>query len=232
MPDCGTVTDDLGGMRRRYLLGRLLEEDMAPEPVAQFRAWLAEAVAAGLPEPNAMVLSTADQDAWPASRIVLLKELDARGFVFYTNLRSRKARDLRGNPAASLCFPWIAMERQVTANGMVEALRRDEVAAYWRTRPRESQLGAWASDQSAPIGSRAELEARAEKVARRFPGEIPLPDHWGGFRVVPDAVEFWQGGPGRLHDLLRYARTPGSKGAPAVWLAGAPGVWRLSRLCP
>ena len=208
----------LARMRRRYATARLLEHHVAREPFAQFRSWLHDAVTAALVEPNAMVLATADAHARPSARHVLLKELDTRGFVFFTNLGSRKARELAANPWASLCFPWFTMERQVVVCGGVERLSVAESGAYWATRPRESQIGAWASAQSTVIGSRADLEAAAAEVARRHPAEIPLPEFWGGYRVVPETVEFWQGGPGRLHDRLRYRR--------------ADDTWALERLAP
>lgn len=215
------MTDEgltLARMRRRYAAARLLERDVAAEPYAQFRTWLHDAVTAGLPEPNAMVLSTATTDGRPSSRHVLLKELDVHGFVFFTNHGSRKATELAANPWASLCFPWFGMERQVVAAGAVSRVADEESIAYWVTRPRESQLGAWASDQSSVIGSRAELEQAAREVDRRFPDDVPLPPFWGGYRVVPESVEFWQGGPGRLHDRIRYRR-----GAEA---------WVIERLAP
>ena len=151
---------------------------------------------------------------------MLLKELDDAGFVFYTNLRSRKAVEISVNPGVSLCFPWIVMERQVVVTGDAAQVPRDEAAAYWVTRPRESQLGAWASDQSSVLASRDELERSAAAMAERFTGDVPLPEFWGGFRVTPDSIEFWQGGPARLHDRLRYSRRAGS------------GPWWLERLAP
>lgn len=191
---------------------------MAVDPFAQFRSWLHDAVTAGLPEPNAMVLATAAADGAPSTRHVLLKELDSKGFVFFTNQGSRKVSEMTQNPHVSLCFPWFSMERQVVVCGTASPVAREESEAYWNTRPRESQIGAWASPQSAVISSREELEAAAADVAGRFPDDVPLPDFWGGFRVVPQTVEFWQGGPGRLHDRLRYRR--------------ADGHWELQRLAP
>lgn len=213
------MEDDLAAMRRGYRSKRLLESTVPPEPIALFRAWLADVVRRALPEPNAMVLATVDVAGRPSTRHVLLKDVDADGFVFFTNLGSRKASDIATNPEVALCFPWFAIERQVVVCGTAAPVPREAVAAYWATRPRESQIGAWASAQSAVIGSRAELEERAASMAARFPGEVPLPDFWGGFRVAPRMVEFWQGGPARLHDRLRYERV-------------SDGGWRLERLAP
>ncbi|HEU0212798.1 MAG TPA: pyridoxamine 5'-phosphate oxidase [Jiangellaceae bacterium] len=212
------MTDGLASMRMHYPAGRLLESEAPAEPVGQFRAWLAAAIAAGLPEPNAMVLATATPDGRPSARHVLLKAVDDTGFVFFTNLASRKATELAANSAVALCFPWFAMARQVVVNGTATPISRSAVAEYWVSRPRDSQLGAWASRQSAVIGSRDDLEAAATAAARRFPGPVPLPEFWGGYRVEPDEVEFWQGAPGRLHDRLRYTRTENG--------------WLLERLAP
>lgn len=213
-----SVTDDpLASMRRHYDRPPLLESDLAPTPIDQFAWWLEDAVGADVAEPNAMVLSTV-HDGEPRSRHVLLKHADADGFVFYTNLTSDKARDVAAEPRVSLCFPWLAMQRQVIVNGTALRVPREEAWVYWRSRPRDSQIGAWASHQSAVIGSRAELEHAADEMALRFPGDVPLPDFWGGYRVRPATVEFWQGGPGRLHDRLRYRR--------------ADGGWVIERLAP
>jgi pyridoxamine 5'-phosphate oxidase len=197
---------DLASLRRAYLLRGLDENDLASDPVTQFHHWLADAVKFGLPEPNAMALATSDADARPAVRHVLLKGCDDRGFVFYTNLGSRKGRHLSANPWAALAFPWFPMERQVLVTGPVQRVSDEETLAYWRSRPRESQLGAWASPQTTVVESRAVLERLLQEVAERYPEEIPLPEFWGGYRVVPEAVEFWQGRVGRLHDRLRYQR--------------------------
>lgn len=198
----------LRSMRVRYTPGPLLEHDVDPSPLVAVRRWLGDAVAADLPEPNAMVLSTAGASGRVSSRHVLLKEMDATGFVFYTNLRSRKAAQIAENAAAALCFPWFEMSRQVCVEGTVHVLDRSTVADYWRVRPRESQLGAWASDQSSVIESRDALHARLAEVEKQFPvgTDVPVPDVWGGFRLVPTRVELWQGQPGRLHDRLVYER--------------------------
>lgn len=203
----GADVPSLADMRVRYVPGPLRERDVDPSPYEQFAVWLRDATAAGLPEPNAMVLSTVDPGGRPSGRHVLLKELDGTGFVFYTNLTSRKARALGVNPVASVCFPWFAMSRQVVASGTVERVAAATAAAYWAQRPRESQLGAWASHQSRPIESREALSERLAAVTARFAdGPVPLPDFWGGYRLVPDSVELWQGQPGRLHDRLLYSR--------------------------
>ncbi|MFI5711939.1 pyridoxamine 5'-phosphate oxidase [Kribbella sp. NPDC051620] len=200
---------DLQDMRETYGLGELLEEQVDADPLKQFGLWLAQAVDAGLHEPNAMVLATADQEGKPSARIVLLKGLDERGFVFYTNQQSRKADDLAANPACALVFPWHAMERQVRVEGTAGKLPADEVDAYFASRPRGSQLGAWASQQSQPVESRAELDLQYESYERQWPEgtEISTPYFWGGYRIVPATIEFWQGRTGRLHDRLQYQRS-------------------------
>ncbi|WP_231947582.1 pyridoxamine 5'-phosphate oxidase [Jiangella sp. DSM 45060] len=216
------MEEGLPRMRRRYTSGRLLEGDLAPDPFDEFRAWLHDAVTMGMAEPNAMVLGTTSADGRPSSRTVLLKGIDDGAFVFFTNTGSRKATEIAANPWVSLCFPWIAMERQVLVCGAASAVSREATLAYWLTRPRESQIGAWASHQSAVIGTRADLEAAAAAVGERFPDEVPLPDFWSGYRVVPDTVEFWQGGVARLHDRLRYRRASG----------GPDDAWVVERLAP
>ncbi|MFI6940513.1 pyridoxamine 5'-phosphate oxidase [Streptomyces sp. NPDC050418] len=219
-PADGTGGPDPAAMREQYRTTPLLEGDLAADPMSQFGRWFAEAASAGLDEPNAMVVSTADTDGRPSARTVLLKAYGVRGFVFYTNYTSRKARELGANPAVSLLFPWHRMARQVNVTGRAERVTREETEAYFASRPHGSQLGAWASAQSSVIGSRAELERGYEELAARYPaGEpVPVPPHWGGFLVVPEAVEFWQGRENRLHDRLRY-------------VAEGDG-WRVERLAP
>lgn len=214
---------DLAAMRRAYAAGGLSEADAATEPVAQFGRWFEDAVQAGLPEPNAMVLTTCTRDGTPSARIVLLKEYDERGFTFYSNARSRKGRELAQNPRAALVFPWHAMERQVRVEGGVELLDRAWTARYFQLRPRSSQLGAWASEQSEVIADRAALDAAASAVAQRWPGDVPvpLPDAWTGYRVRIETIEFWQGRDSRLHDRLRYRRG-----------AVGEGAWVIERLAP
>ncbi|MBD9724999.1 pyridoxamine 5'-phosphate oxidase [Streptomyces caniscabiei] len=209
-------------MRKQYRADGLDESELAAGPMEQFGRWFLQAAQEGAVfEPNAMVVSTADAEGHLSSRTVLMKAYDADGFVFYTNYDSRKARDLAENPYVSLLFPWHALARQVIVTGTAVRTGRDETAAYFRTRPHGSQLGAWASAQSSVISSRAELDAAYEELLARYPeGEqVPVPPHWGGFRVVPQSVEFWQGRWNRLHDRLRYVAEPG-------------GSWRVERLSP
>jgi pyridoxamine 5'-phosphate oxidase len=207
-------------MRERYRGTPLLGSDLAAAPMDQFARWFNDTAATRLHEPNAMIVSTAGQDGRPSSRTVLLKGYDDRGFVFFTNYTSRKGREIGANPYVSLLFPWHPVARQIIVTGTAARVGRDETAAYFRTRPHGSQLGAWASDQSSPVGTREELLARYEDLAARYPeGEqVPVPPQWGGFRVTPETVEFWQGHENRLHDRLRYVREGGD--------------WRVERLCP
>ncbi|MDK0521310.1 pyridoxamine 5'-phosphate oxidase [Streptomyces sp. ML-6] len=208
-------------MREQYRSEAFTEDMLADDPMRQFAHWFRQVAVGGmLHEPNAMVVSTATPQGRPSSRTVLLKKYDERGFVFFTNYESRKGRELAANPYVSLLFPWHPMARQVIVNGRAERVGREETVAYFRTRPHGSQLGAWASAQSTVIGTREELIARYEELAARYPeGEhVPVPPHWGGYRVVPDTIEFWQGHPNRLHDRLRYVREGKD--------------WRVERLCP
>jgi pyridoxamine 5'-phosphate oxidase len=207
-------------MRRSYDRAGLDESALAPTWHQQLRRWFDEAVAApAVLDPNAVALATADQFGRPAVRTVLVKRLDEGGIVFYTNYESAKGRDLADRPYASALFAWSALERQVRLSGGVERIPAPETAAYFASRPRGSQLGAWASAQSRPVASRAELDDALAEVSRRFgDGEVPVPPNWGGFRLVPDEVEFWQGRPNRMHDRLRFRATPGG--------------WLLERLAP
>lgn len=213
-------------LRVTYAEGTFEASDLAASPLEQFRSWFDQAVAhEGIVEPNAMVLATADASGTPSSRTVLLKGADDRGFAFFTNLTSRKSRELRVNPRASVTFPWFAMHRQVVVVGDVVELGRDEVLAYFRSRPHESQLGAWVSEQSEVIDSRDVLDRNWRDLHDRYPvgSDVPLPEHWGGWLIRPNVVEFWQGRPSRLHDRLRYRGT-GS--------LAESSAWQIERLAP
>jgi pyridoxamine 5'-phosphate oxidase len=201
-------------------LPQLREVDMDADPLRQFQTWFAQVLDANLPQPYGMTLATAAADGTPSARMVLLRGLDERGFVFFTNYDSRKGQELAANPRAALVFYWPQLDRQVRIEGQVEVLAAEESDRYFATRPRESQLSAWASPQSEVIASRKVLERRMEEVQAQFAGgAVPRPPRWGGYRVVPTVIEFWQGRPGRLHDRLCYQRRP-------------DGSWRLQRLAP
>jgi len=200
------------------------EASVAPDPMGQFERWFAEAVNAQMREPNAMTLATVGSDGHPSARIVLLKGADDRGFVFFTNYASRKGHELASRPRAALLFFWPELERQIRIEGTVSRVDANESADYFAGRPRSSQLGAWASPQSEPIANRAELEARFAECAERYRDEsapVPCPPHWGGYRVYPDSIEFWQGRASRLHDRIRYRRTQAH-----------PTAWTIDRLAP
>jgi len=210
----------LADLRKNYSLGSLDAADVDADPIRQFQTWFAQALDAQLPEPNAMTVATVDADGRPAARILLIKGVDERGFVFFTNYDSRKGRELGANPHAALLFHWVELERQVRIEGRVEKTSDAESDAYYQSRPLGSRIGAWASEQSAVIDSRAQLEAREREISAQYGDAPPRPPHWGGFRLVPDAIEFWQGRPSRLHDRIRYTRE------------NAQAPWRIDRLAP
>jgi pyridoxamine 5'-phosphate oxidase len=206
-------------LRREYAKARLDEGTVSADPITEFARWFEEAVKAEVEEPNAMTLATASTDGIPSARIVLLKGFDQRGFVFFTDYRSQKGAELEQNPRAALVFYWPELERQVRITGVVSTIARAESEVYFRTRPRGSRISAWVSHQSQVIASRKQLEERIPELESRFPGdEVPLPPYWGGFRLAPAAMEFWQGRPSRLHDRIRYLRDGGA--------------WRIERLSP
>lgn len=210
--------DDIASLRKNYERAELDESASLPDPIAQFSLWLQQALEAQLPEPNAMTLATVGAQGRPSSRIVLIKGVDARGIVWYTNYDSRKGHELAANPYASLQFHWVEMERVVRIEGRVEKTTAAESDAYFASRPLDSRIGAWASPQSQVIASRAVLVANAAKIGVQYLLQPPRPPHWGGYRLVPDSFEFWQGRPSRLHDRLRYRL--------------ADGQWLRERLAP
>jgi pyridoxamine 5'-phosphate oxidase len=213
------MTQSIADLRQNYTLQALNEADVDPDPIRQFQRWLDQAIAAELPEPNAMTLATATRDGIPSARIVLLKGLDMRGFTFYTNYESRKGQELAENPQAALVFLWTVLERQVRIEGQVEKVTAAETDAYFQSRPLASRLGAWASEQSRVIRDREVLEQRFAELKATYADEmVPCPPHWGGYRVIPHQIEFWQGRTSRLHDRLRYRLEQGN--------------WLLERLAP
>jgi len=212
------MDEEIKRSRKSYLTGVLDSVSPGTDPVQMFGQWMNDAIAAGVEEPNGMALATASADAVPAVRVVLLRGFDVRGFTFYTNYESAKGRDLAENPRASAAFWWQPLERQVRIGGRVERVPVEESEAYFHSRPRGHQLAGWASQQSRVIQGRGELDVRAEAAATRFPGEVPLPDFWGGYRLVPDRMEFWQGRENRLHDRFLFERRQGT--------------WSVVRLAP
>jgi pyridoxamine 5'-phosphate oxidase len=211
---------DIAGFRHEYIGEGLRRADLAPDPIKQFDNWFAAAVAANIHDANAMALATATTDGKPSARIVLLKDFDERGFVFYTNYASEKGRQLEQNPRAALVFYWMEVERQIRIEGTVKKVSREKSEHYFRTRLAGAQIGAWASHQSEVIDGRRVLDARLAEMTQRFAGgEIPLPPHWGGYRLAPETIEFWQGRANRLHDRFRYRRQP-------------DGSWIIDRLAP
>jgi pyridoxamine 5'-phosphate oxidase len=211
---------DLQGIRRDFLRGTLSREDLLENPVAQFQLWLDQALSTELTDPTAMVLATSSREGQVSQRVVLLKDLDERGFVFFTNYESRKAREIGSNSKVSLHFPWFAIERQVMVCGVAEKVSVEESKAYFQSRPRESQLAAWASPQSRVLSSREVMMQQLQVLDKKYAdSEIPLPEFWGGFRVRPCQIEFWQGGAHRLHDRFVYTLQAG-------------GNWEIERLAP
>jgi pyridoxamine 5'-phosphate oxidase len=215
------MSDPFADLRREYADGGLTESDLAEDPFAMFQRWYDDAVAAEIYEPNAMVVASVSADGRPSARMVLLKGFSPEGWVFFTNLGSRKGAELLGNGHCALLFPWHPLERQVRVDGLATGLPRADVDAYFAQRPRNSRLGAHASHQSHQVASRQELDDAWAAADAAYPDDVPVPDEWGGFRVAPEAVEFWQGRPGRMHDRLVYRRTD-----------PASGGWSVQRLAP
>lgn len=212
------MDDKISQIRRSYLTGELDEASVGSNPIAMFGAWMDAAIESGIDEPNGMSLATVSADGAPSVRIVLLRGFNEHGFVFFTNYDSAKGRDLLANPRAAMTFWWQPLERQVRITGRVERIAREESDAYFRTRPRGHQLSAWASRQSRRVEHREELQALAAEVETLFPGEVPLPDFWGGYRLMPERIEFWQGRENRLHDRFLFERQAGE--------------WTVTRLAP
>ncbi len=214
------MSRDLSQLRKEYTGKSLHRSDLSEDPLEQFQRWFAQAEELQVVEPNAMILATVDENGQPWQRAVLLKGFDHRGFVFFTNFESRKARHISENPKVSLHFPWISIHRQVAITGTASKIAATESLKYFVTRPFGSQIGAWASQQSSVIASRSILEAKLEELKRKFKeGDVPLPSFWGGYRVVPESLEFWQGAGNRIHDRFLYSRPDGS-------------AWHLDRLSP
>jgi len=211
--------ESLSSLRKEYARAFLDVRDVDPDPFVQFRRWFTEAQNAGLPEPNAMTLATATKEGRPSARAVLLKSIDETGFAFFTNFESRKAREIAENPAAALLFFWAELERQVRIEGIIECVSDAESDQYFRSRPRESQIGAWASKQSETLPDRSTLEHAVARLTQQYAGcDIPRPPHWGGYRLLPSLFEFWQGRPSRLHDRIQYLQHSSS--------------WHINRLSP
>ena len=208
-----------------YHCGPLTESDLAPDPLAQFRAWLDEANDAGIEEPNAMAMASVDASGMPHVRTLLCKEVTAAGFIFFTNYESDKARQIEQNPQVGLCFHWQPMHRQIHVAGIAQRLPAAESDEYFATRPREAQLGAWSSQQSQVLADREHLRKRLSEVGRTYPDQVPRPENWGGYLVRPEVVEFWQGQPSRLHDRLRFVRTGEGN-------LDDRAAWQVQRLAP
>lgn len=210
---------DIGDYRREYTKGGLKREDLTESPLELFEKWFKQAMEADIPDASAMTLATVSAEGKPTQRTVLLKLFDEKGFIFFTNYSSQKSHQISENPNVSLLFPWTQLERQIEINGTAEKISTAESLKYFLSRPRGSQLGAWASAQSSPISSRQILESQLNKIKNKFTqGEIPLPDFWGGYRVTPETIEFWQGGANRLHDRFEYTNHNGN--------------WKIERLQP